>query len=121
VSGQPGDQKSLIESPEGAAFVAEQGFQDGNDPTAALIATVHQTELGSAGNMWIRQGGEVKRLIDERVLQGMQADRTQLAGEVYRYAIGNGQEIEGSIRLNLAVKGLMESVTQTAGDKEKEN
>ena len=76
-------QSQEISSPEGAAFVAEQDLYDGADQTAALMATVHKTQTGSAGNIWQRNSGVAHKLLPQRNLNS-EPRAEMLVGEVNR-------------------------------------
>lgn len=101
-----------IQSPEGATFTAEQSFLDAGDPSAALIATVHETQSGSAGNVWQRSSEKVKKILPQRNLE-RKPNANMLVGEVNRLA----QTLEGTnldLRQDLAIRGLHIAATAQA-------
>lgn len=55
-----------VSSPKKAVFKVVQSLHDNSDARAALIITVHKTDVGGAANIWERHGTTTFRVIPER-------------------------------------------------------
>lgn len=62
------ESQSKVNSPRKAVFEVVQSLNDTLDTRAALIVSVHKTDIGSVGNIWERHGVVVRRVIPERAI-----------------------------------------------------
>lgn len=95
----------LIVSPEGAVLSASENLYEGADPDAALIATIHQVEDQSVGNLWRRYMGETQRLQPERAMT-RPPSLEQLMGEVVRFGTRKPSSVIIDAHMSLAIRGL---------------
>ncbi len=95
-----------VDSPENALYTIIEPLYHGDDPTAAIIATIHEIDNGSVGNVWERYSDKVKRILPESYLDSPPSPE-DLFGEAMRFAMAKGHEANsGDLRMRFAIIGL---------------